>query len=130
MQDRHFVAIGAFLMFFAVGLGAFGAHGLKHYLSADSLVIWQTAVQYHMVHALACIVLGVLMPRFPHKFARVRLVACLMLCGVVLFSGSLYLLALTGLSWMGAITPLGGLAWLLGWGLLGWTMWREEMARV
>lgn len=124
MQSRHLIAAGAFLMLLAVALGAFGAHALKARLSADMLAIWHTAVLYHMVHALGCIAIGILMPRYSQQSNKISLAGGLMLIGILVFSGSLYLLALTEQRWLGAITPIGGVAFLLAWGMLGWVAWR------
>lgn len=126
MQDRHLIAAGAFLMLLAVAFGAFGAHGLKPHLSADMLAIWHTAVLYQMVHALGCIACGILMPRDSQRTKSIALAGTCMLIGILIFSGSLYLLALTGLRWLGAITPIGGVAFLAAWGILGWAVWRGD----
>ncbi len=98
--------------FLAVALGAFGAHGLHEVLTTNEHVdTWETAVLYHFVHALALLVLG-------FSSAPPRVASLAFLSGIVLFSGSLYVLSLTGFSKLGAITPLGGLAFLAGWGIL------------
>lgn len=106
--------IGAATCFLAVALGAFGAHALKATLETnDSRAIWNTAVLYHFLHALALIVLSL------HQTNRL---ACyFFLAGILLFSGSLYILAATHVSWWGGITPLGGLCFLIGWVLLFFT---------
>ena len=104
--------LAAALCFLAVGLGAFGAHALKAtLLTNDTTEVWKTAVLYHFIHALALLVLAAL-PAF-HRATGMLFVA-----GIVLFSGSLYLLALTNVKWLGAITPLGGLCLLAGWAWL------------
>lgn len=126
MQDRHLIAAGAFLMLIAVALGAFGAHALKHQLSVDMLAIWHTAVLYQMVHALGGIACGILMPRYSQQTNKIAVSGSLMLIGILAFSGSLYLLALTEQRWLGAITPIGGVAFLAAWAILGWTVWRSE----
>ncbi|MEP7071925.1 MAG: DUF423 domain-containing protein [Verrucomicrobiota bacterium] len=102
------VRIGALFCFLAVGLGAFGAHALKNMLAAhQSREVWQTAVLYHFLHALALILLG---------FHQANRLSCyLFAAGIILFSGSLYGLALTNARWLGPITPLGGLCFLAGW---------------
>ncbi|TJZ76262.1 DUF423 domain-containing protein [Chitiniphilus eburneus] len=118
MNDRQLVAAAAINLFIAVGAGAFGAHALKTMLSAPMLAIWQTAVTYQMVHALGLFAIALLLPRFPgHLLAWA---GGLMLAGIVLFSGSLYALALSGVRVLGAITPLGGTAFLLAWALVAW----------
>ena len=118
MQDRHFIALGASNMFIAVAFGAFGAHALKQNLSSEMLAIWQTAVQYHMFHALALIAVGLLYPSYGAKL--MKRVGIAFLIGIVVFSGSLYLLAISGLKILGAITPIGGVAMLGGWAMLAW----------
>jgi uncharacterized membrane protein YgdD (TMEM256/DUF423 family) len=105
----------AALCFLAVALGAFGAHALKGTLQAHAMTdVWNKAVFYHFVHALALLVLAALP-------VVSRAAAALFVSGIVLFSGSLYLLALTNVKWLGAITPLGGLCFLAGWvSLFAW----------
>lgn len=106
--------------FLAVALGAFGAHGLHEVLTTNEHVdTWETAVLYHFVHALALLVLG-------FSSAPPRVASLAFLSGIVLFSGSLYVLSLTGFSKLGAITPLGGLAFLAGWGILIFRPGRRE----
>jgi uncharacterized membrane protein YgdD (TMEM256/DUF423 family) len=107
-----FFRIAAALCFLAVALGAFGAHSLKATLQAHEMVgVWEKAVFYHFVHALALLFLAL------HGIGS-RAPSFLLLAGIILFSGSLYLLALTSLRWLGAITPLGGLCFLAGWAWL------------
>lgn len=102
----------AALCFLAVGLGAFGAHALKETLQANGMTeVWNKAVLYQFVHALALLVLAVLP-------AASRAASALFVAGIMFFSGSLYLLALTNIKWLGAITPLGGLCFLAGWACL------------
>jgi len=112
-----FVA-GAVLSGVGVALGAFGAHGLKERVSADLLIVFETGVRYHMYHALALLAVGWAITRNPSSVLQAA--GILFLAGIVLFSGSLYVMALTGVRWLGAITPLGGLAFLVGWVLLAW----------
>ncbi len=97
-------------------LGAFGAHALRNTLSEASLSAWQTGVQYQMFHAIALLVIGMLLQRT--HLALLGWAGGLMLLGVVLFSGSLYLLSVTTLRWPGPVTPLGGLAFIIAWALL------------
>ena len=99
-----------------MGLGAFGAHGLKGRLSPDMLAVFETGVRYQMYHALALLALAALAPRFDVG----GLTGWLFVGGIVLFSGSLYLLAFTGVRVLGAVTPLGGVCFLAGWALLAW----------
>lgn len=104
--------IAAALCLLAVGLGAFGAHGLKETLQSNGMLdVWNKAVLYHFLHALALIVLSL-------HGAGNRIASLLILSGILLFSGSLYMLALTNVRWLGAITPLGGLCFLAGWAWL------------
>ena len=110
-------------MFLAVALGAFGAHALKARLPAEMAGVWQTAVQYQAWHALALFGLGLLMLHWPERLG-LGLVAWLFVAGIVLFSGSLYALALTGARGLGAVTPIGGVAFLVGWAVLAWAIGR------
>lgn len=123
-MKRTFITIGAINGLLAVALGAFAAHGLKTRLSEHMLTVFQTGVQYHATHALALILVGIIAQALPDS-KSLHVAGWAVLAGIVLFSGSLYLLALTGVSWIGAITPFGGSAFLLGWGLLAWAAWRE-----
>lgn len=115
MVSRWVLCSGAGFALLAVVLGAFAAHGLKAVLDAQQLVLFETASRYQMYHALALLVIGVMLtnPRFSRSL--LKLAALAFILGIILFSGSLYLLALIGVSWLGAITPLGGIAFLLGW---------------
>lgn len=122
MTDRQLTILAALNMIAAVGAGAFGAHGLKRMLTPDLLAIWQTGVLYHMVHALGLFVVALLGARFGSTLLSTA--GAVMFAGIVLFSGSLYLLALTGTRWLGAVTPLGGVAFLAAWALVAWAAWR------
>jgi uncharacterized membrane protein YgdD (TMEM256/DUF423 family) len=115
-MDKTFLLIGAVTGFLGVGLGAFGAHGLRGRLSPEMLSVFETAVRYHMYHALALVVTSVVMARLTGWL--VSAAGWLFTAGIALFSGSLYLLALTGITALGAITPIGGLALLAGWACL------------
>jgi uncharacterized membrane protein YgdD (TMEM256/DUF423 family) len=115
--------IAAILGFLAVGLGAFGAHGLKTTLSADMMAVYQTAVQYHFYHCFALLIVGLLMySGIEHMSLRVS--AVLFFVGVLVFSGSLYAMAFTGARWLGAITPIGGLMFLVAWACLAYSAWK------
>ena len=122
MSPRIFLTLGAINAFLCVALGAFGAHGLKQRLSADMLAVYQTGVQYHFYHALGLIAVGLVLLHFPAS-KPVALSGWLMLAGIALFSVSLYALSLTGIRGLGAITPLGGVAFLSGWALLAYGVW-------
>lgn len=119
---RLWIVLGAVNAFLSVAAGAFGAHGLKARLSADLLAIFETGARYHMYHALGLIAVGLVAQARPSGLLTGAGVA--MLAGIVLFSGSLYALALTGVRALGAITPLGGLGFLVGWALLALAVWR------
>ena len=103
-------------MLLGVALGAFGAHGLRTRLSPDMLAVFETGVRYHMYHSLAILVVGLVLGRMGGWL--ISLAGWLFTAGIVLFSGSLYALALTGVTVLGAITPIGGLAFLAGWACL------------
>ncbi len=122
---RLFLLLAAFGGFSGVALGAFAAHGLKARLSPEYLAVFQTGVHYQLIHSLALLAVALLMLQAPQALLRVS--GSLFALGMLLFSGSLYLLTLTGISKLGMITPLGGLAFLAGWLCLGITAWR--MAR-
>ena len=112
-----FVAGAGFAML-AVMIGAFAAHGLKQMLDVYSLGLFETAARYQMYHALALLIVAVFStnPQFPARWLKFTAIAFIL--GIVLFSGSLYLLALSGIKWLGAVTPLGGIAFIFGWSAL------------
>ena len=115
-MDRTFLLLGAVAAFLGVALGAFGAHGLRSRLAPDMLAAFETGVRYQMYHALALLLTAVLMARMGGWL--VSLAGWAFVAGIVLFSGSLYALAVSGVTTFGAITPLGGLAFLIGWACL------------
>ena len=117
------MVIGSVCGFLSVAAGAFGAHALKTVLDPTRLAVYETASKYQMYHALALIVVG----WQTHQASDVRLLRAgwLFCLGILLFSGSLYVVAMSGPTWVGAITPVGGLAFLGGWGILAWTGWRR-----
>src|SRR5438034_2758067 len=114
-MDRAFISFGAVSAFLAVAAGAFGAHALRSRLAPDMLDVFQTGATYQMYHALALVGVGLLLSRSSSDSSLFVAAGWLFIAGSVLFSGSLYALALSGTSWVGAITPLGGVAFLLGW---------------
>ncbi len=116
--ERVLMAVGAGSAFIAVALGAFAAHGLRGRLGPDSLAVFETAVRYQMYHALAIVAVAVALERAAGGL--LVWAAWAFAVGTVLFSGSLYLLAVTGHRWLGAVTPLGGVSFLLGWALVTW----------
>jgi uncharacterized membrane protein YgdD (TMEM256/DUF423 family) len=113
--SRWILVAGAGFAMLAVLTGAFAAHGLKQVLDAYSLGLVETAARYQMYHALALLIVAMFSttPQFPVRWLKLAAIAFTL--GIVLFSGSLYLLALSGIKWLGAITPLGGVAFILGW---------------
>ena len=113
-MDRTFVALGALFGGLAVAAGAFGAHGLKGRLAPDMLEVFETAARYQMYHALGLLAVAVAVVRWP----ATALAGWCMVAGIVIFCGSLYVLSLSGIRWLGAITPIGGLAFIAGWLLL------------
>ena len=121
-MDRFFFLFGAVAAFIAVALGAFGAHSLKTKLSADMLNIFEIGVRYQMYHALGLIAVAWATTRWPE--ANLNAAGWAFIVGIVVFSGSLYLLSATDIRWLGAITPIGGLAFLIGWAILIWSIGR------
>ena len=121
-MDRLFFTLGSFSAFISVALGAFGAHALKTRLDAHLLAVFETGVRYQMAHAFALLAVAWASTRWPGTL--VNLSGWLFVAGTVLFSGSLYALSLSGVRWLGAITPLGGVAWLVAWLCLAWAAWR------
>ena len=99
--------------FSAIALGAFGAHGLEKQLDAGEMIIYETAVLYHLVHAVVILCVSLFQTVFPSPWFKRSFLG--FMCGTIIFSGSLYLLAITGVRWLGAITPVGGLLLMAGW---------------
>jgi uncharacterized membrane protein YgdD (TMEM256/DUF423 family) len=129
MNARFCLLAAALALAAAVALGAFGAHALKGFLAAEMLATYHTAVEYHFWHALGLLGVGVLMSRSPDDSA-LRWVAWLLIAGLLLFSGSLYLLALTGARWLGVVTPLGGVAFIAAWLRLAWWAWGRRASEL
>ena len=122
---KLFLVLGSLLCLAGVALGAFGAHALKTRLVPELLALWQTGVQYHFYHSLGLILVGLASYHLPDG-AALRASGWLMAAGIVLFSGSLYALALSGQKWLGAVAPLGGTAFLLAWGAFAWAVVRAQ----
>jgi uncharacterized membrane protein YgdD (TMEM256/DUF423 family) len=116
-MERWFVGIGSVSALLAVAAGAFGAHALRQRLSVEMLDTFEVGARYHMYHSLAIIAVAWASTRWPGAATA----GWLFVAGIGVFSGSLYLLGLTGQRWLGAVTPLGGLAFLLGWLALAWS---------
>ena|ERR1035437_1022822 len=122
----NFAAIGAFSLAVAVALGAFGAHGLKNHLDAYLMGVWEKAVLYHFLHSLGLLLVGLAARSGGLSQAETSRVGWLLLAGIIFFSGSLYALALTRLTILGAITPLGGIAFIAAWVCLGIELLRSR----
>ena len=122
---RIFSAIASMFGGISVVLGAFASHALKDRLSANSLAIWETGTKYQMYHALALMLVAILVSRFPDS-TLLTLAGYAFIIGTFIFSGSLYALTLTGIKWLGAITPIGGMAFIVGWLCLALATWRIE----
>ena len=123
MMFKNYLLIAAVSGFLAVALGAFGAHGLRDKLTADMLAVYHTGVQYHFYHTLALLLVAVLLLLSPQS-AWLKWSGNLFALGILVFSGSLYVLAISGVRWLGAITPLGGVAFLAGWICLAVAAWQ------
>lgn len=122
MTDRQLIIIASLTLLVGVAAGAFGAHGLKRILSADLISVWQTAVLYQLIHGLGLLAIAALGARFGSPLLSTA--GIFMFAGIVIFSGSLYILALTGVKWLGAITPIGGVAFIVAWALLALAAYR------
>ena len=123
---NRWMGIAGILGALGVTLGAFGAHILRPVLPLQAMTIFDTAVRYHLVHTLALLAVGILLQIAPARTVWLTRAAWLFLAGLVLFSGSLYGLATTGINWLGAVTPLGGVAWIAAWLALGWSFRRSK----
>ncbi len=122
------LVLGALGGFLSVMLGAFAAHGLRSRLAPEMLAVFQTGVQYQFFHSLALLVTGLLAVQLGES-AGLRWSGVLFLAGILLFSGSLYVLALSGVKWLGAVTPFGGTCFLAGWLVLAISLWRHYPAQ-
>lgn len=123
---KLFLILGSLNAFIGVALGAFGAHGLKSRVAQEMLDVWQTGVQYHLIHALALLLIGILCQLMP-DVPLVRSAGWSIQLGILLFSGSLYVMVLSDVRSLGMITPLGGIAFLIGWLLLALAAWRHSI---
>jgi uncharacterized membrane protein YgdD (TMEM256/DUF423 family) len=123
MMSKTILMTASVLLTLAVAIGAFGAHGLKAHLSTEMMQVYKTGVEYHFYHALGLLIIGVLSISMPSGLLNWS--AIFLTVGLILFSGSLYILAVTGIKWLGAITPLGGLSFITGWVLLFVAVWKK-----
>ncbi len=122
-MDKILMSFGASFAALAVGMGAFGAHGLKAHLTDEMMTVYKTAVDYHMYHALALLGVAWAVSKWPGNSLLVW-GGFLLLAGLIIFSGSLYILVLSNTRWLGAITPIGGVAFLAGWLCLAIGVWQ------
>ena len=125
--SQRFLILGTVFAGSAVAAGAFGAHALKGILDAPRLQAFDTAIRYQMYHAFALCIVSWAIDRYPEQ--RLEKAGWLFTIGILLFSGSLYVVSLAGIRWMGVVTPIGGLAFLVGWILFGWRIWRDALPR-
>ncbi len=123
-MNRTFVALGSLFALLAVALGAFGTHSLRPRLTERALEIWETAGHYHLIHAVALVLVGLVCGQTFSKLAHAA--GWLFTIGILIFGGTLYVLALTDIRWLGAITPLGGAAFMVGWICLFLSVVRKE----
>ncbi len=124
MTDRQLIIVAALTLLIGVAAGAFGAHALKRVVTPDTLAVWHTAVLYQLVHGLGLLMIASLGARFGSPLLGNA--GWLMFAGIVIFSGSLYLLVLTGAKWLGAITPIGGLAFIAAWAMVALAAYRAK----
>ncbi|GBL38809.1 MAG: DUF423 domain-containing protein [Nitrospira sp.] len=122
-SSQQFLVLGAIFAGLAVAAGAFGAHALKEILDEHRLQVFDTATRYQMYHAFGLCIVAWALDRYPRQ--QLEQIGWLFVIGILLFSGSLYVVSLAGVRWMGAVTPMGGAAFLAGWLLLGWRIWNQ-----
>ena len=126
-MNKTFLLLGSINAFLAVGLGAFGAHGLRSKISQEMLAIYQTGIQYHMFHAMGLMIVGLVFQWISNSSAMVW-AGWSMVFGILIFCGSLYALSISGLRWFGAITPLGVLGFLVGWFLFAYAIFKQSVS--
>lgn len=122
-MSKTILLTASVLLALAVAVGAFGAHGLKAHISGEMLQIYKTGVEYHFYHAIGILIIGVLSISMPSGLLNWSFI--FLAAGILLFSGSLYLLAFTGIKWLGAITPFGGISFIAGWVMLFLAVWKR-----
>jgi len=126
---KHILILASINGFLVIAIGAFGAHGLESQLDSAALATYKTGVDYHMFHTLALFGCGLLAVNHPDS-VQLKFAARLFLLGIVFFTGSLYLLSVTSINWLGAIAPIGGVGFLGGWACLGWFATTQELPSV
>lgn len=122
-MNKYIIIIGALLLALAIIIGAFGSHALKSRIAPEMMLVYKTGVEYHFYHALGILLIGIL--SFHIQSCLLNWAAVLLMIGILLFSGSLYVLAITGIKWFGAITPFGGISFIIGWVLLALSVWKK-----
>lgn len=127
-MQRVWMTVGAVMTMLSVAIGAFGAHMLKEKIGADAIAVYETGVQYHMIHALALLIVGLTAGQLGVS-SKLKWAARLLFIGIIVFSGSLYVLSITGIKVLGAITPLGGVAFIAGWLLFALDVWQRGKER-
>ncbi|WP_422657871.1 DUF423 domain-containing protein [Paenibacillus sp. EC2-1] len=126
-MQKTFMAWGAVFMALSVAIGAFGAHMLEGKITADEMAIYETGVHYHMIHGIAVIITGLAAGLFGES-RKLFWAGVLFSAGIIIFSGSLYVLSLSGIKWLGAITPIGGVSFIAGWLILMSSAWTRNRA--
>ncbi|MBI3004222.1 MAG: DUF423 domain-containing protein [Ignavibacteriales bacterium] len=124
MKSRTFFLLGSVGGFFSVALGAFGAHTLKPQITSEMLSAFETGVRYQMYHSLALFVVGYALGIYARR--QFAVAGWLFVAGIVMFSGSLYAMAVMGMTWLGPVTPIGGVAFLAGWLVLAYGFWKVQ----
>ncbi|MFS0870082.1 DUF423 domain-containing protein [Paenibacillus xylanilyticus] len=127
-MQRIWMTIGAVLTMLSVAIGAFGAHMLKERIGADAIAVYETGVQYHMIHALALLIVGLTAGQLGAS-SKLKWAARLLFIGIIVFSGSLYVLSITDIKVLGAITPIGGVAFIAGWLFFAVDVWQRGKNR-
>lgn len=127
-MQRKWMMIGAVLTMLSVAIGAFGAHMLKESIGADAIAVYETGVQYHMIHAIGLLIIGLTAGQLGPS-TKLKWAARLLFIGIIVFSGSLYVLSISGIKILGAITPIGGVAFIVGWLLLAIDVWQRGKDR-
>lgn len=127
-MQRVWMTVGAVMTMLSVAIGAFGAHMLKEKIGSDAIAVYETGVQYHMIHALALLIVGLTAGQLGGS-SKLKWAARLLFIGIIVFSGSLYVLSITGIKVLGAITPIGGVAFIAGWLLFALDVWQRGKER-